>query len=108
MSLSERDLREVELLRRTLEASQSASIDLSALVSNVEALIQEIEGISDERRGSLRSEWGTLEQVFAMALDTRERGGSYRDYVAEHQQWVDESVANLLDMLAKLEAEELP
>ncbi len=67
--ISARDQHQLELIRARLVGWRSGELALGRLIADLDALWVELGGLSEGWRSAFRIQWGTLEQVYAAALD---------------------------------------
>lgn len=93
---NEYDLRQYELMRKTLSSFDKGETDLPDLIATLDALLAALEDAPEDWRKAFQAEWWTLEQVYAVALD---RG---QDAMAgENGSMVQGAVARLKDLVAE-------
>jgi hypothetical protein len=66
------DRRHLESMRNQLEAYGAGRLDLSGLISSLEALLGLLEEMPEAWRDAFREQWGVLEEVYSVAI-VRER-----------------------------------
>ncbi|WP_405806207.1 hypothetical protein [Streptomyces sp. NBC_01187] len=66
------DIEYAEMLRRSIKAYREGSMPLGRLVGDVESIADSMS--ESEGREKIRSEWWTLEQVYAVEILDREAG----------------------------------
>jgi hypothetical protein len=66
--------RQYLLIADRLRQFEEGGSDLQALVSGLDALLSVLESPGEAWAEAFRSEWGTLETVYAVALDRKEQG----------------------------------
>lgn len=62
------DKRQYNLMSERLRRFEEGASDLSSLVAGLDSLLECLEVPDEEWKQRFRSEWGTLEQVYAVAL----------------------------------------
>jgi hypothetical protein len=69
--LSEREERQLELMRERLVLYKNGELPLPRLIADLDALIEALEEVDPAWRRTLRGRWSVLEEVYAVALDRR-------------------------------------
>ena len=69
----EYDGRQHQLMTTQLQQYEEGKLGLALLIANLKALLGALESPDESWRDSFRSEWGTLEAVYAMALFRKEQ-----------------------------------
>jgi len=100
LHFSERDRRQLELLKERLFLYERDEIRLRTLIADLDFLIEAFEGADAAWRESLRKEWSVLEEVNAVALD---RGFAELD--PESERLVDRAVHGLFELVAAAQEE---
>jgi hypothetical protein len=94
---SQYDLRQYELMRQRLEAFEKGAIGLRKLIEDLRSLLEALERPSPNWKEDFRSDWWTLEQVYAVAID--------RDQLdplpAESRALVAEAIRSLKTLVSK-------
>src|ERR1035438_5519099 len=65
------DLRQLALLEAQLSQFESGQIQLAYLIRGLDALLNCLRTVDQGWKGTFKSEWWTLEQVYAVALDRK-------------------------------------
>lgn len=97
---SERDCRQLELMKERLFLYERDEIQLRTLIADLDFLIEAFESVDPAWRESLRKEWSILEEVNAVALD---RGVTELDL--ESERLVDGAVHGLFELVAAAQEE---
>src|SRR5436309_3455032 len=92
---TEHDQRQYELMSVAIQQYEDGTINLPSLVSGLEALLASLEAADRGWVERFRSEWWTLEQVYAVALD---RGQT--ELSAEEEAEIGTAIANMRRLLA--------
>ena len=95
MQFSEREERQISLMRNLLAMHRRDQISISSLVGEFDFLIEALEEVSDEYKEKLRQEWGVLEEVYAVGLDRNEK-----ELSEDNKKLVDRTVENLENILS--------
>jgi len=95
LHLSERDRRQLGLLKERLFLYERGTIPLRTLIADIDFLIEAFEGVDTAWRELLRKEWSILEEVNAVALD---RG--IKEFDQESKLLVDRAVQSLFELVA--------
>lgn len=66
--MNDHDRRQLERMRSQLEAYAAGRIDLSWLISSLEALQNALESVAEPWRDAFREQWGVLEVVYSVAV----------------------------------------
>jgi hypothetical protein len=82
----EYDKRQYRLMDDTLRNYVEGKLDLPSLIAGLKALLSALESPNEEWVNAFRSEWGTLEVIYAMALAREEQR-----LISSYKQWSDES-----------------
>ncbi len=90
------DQRQFRLMHEYIEAYRLGAISLRALIDGLSALLDVLESAGDSWKARFRSEWWTLEQVYASSLD-RNQGQLRLD--DEERQLVRSGLTNLSALL---------
>jgi hypothetical protein len=90
------DKRQYNLMIEHLRRFEEGASDLSSLIGGLDALLECLEAPDEEWKQRFWSEWWTLEQVYAVAL---ERGQT--ELSAEEQALVNQAVNNIKQLLAE-------
>ena len=86
-----------------LDQYEGGTIGLDHLISSLDALLEVLEGTDQVWRDAFRYEWGTLEMVYAIALD---RGVTQLS--PENQTLINEAIKNMRRLLVdRITAESL-
>lgn len=93
--LSERERRQLDLMRDRLVRYRKGELRLPALIADLDALIDALEEADPSWRRTLRERWAVFEEVYAVSLD---RGATALD--EEGQRLVQKAVDDLLQLLA--------
>jgi hypothetical protein len=93
---AEYDKRQYDLMAEHLRRFEEGSSNLGTLVAGLDSLMACLEAPDQEWIQRFRSEWWTLEQVYAVALD---RGKT--ELSAEDEALVNEAVAKMKQLLAE-------
>lgn len=101
LALSERDLRQLERMKERLFLFERDEIRLQALISDLDFLIDSFESAEPSWLESVREEWSTLEEVYAVNLDR----GVAVDMDRESEGLVDRAVHKLFELVAAAQAE---
>jgi hypothetical protein len=91
---SEREERQLDLMREQLERYRNGEIRLPKLIADLDALIDALEEADPAWRRSLRERWAVFEEVYAVSLD---RGVTELD--EEGRGLVRRAVDDLLQLL---------
>ena len=92
---SQHDLRQYELMLDRLEAFTRSVISLRKLIEDLRSLVEVLELSSPAWKEAFVSEWWTLEQVYAVALDRDQL-----DHLpVESSKLIDRAVASLSEMV---------
>lgn len=92
---TQRDLRQYEFMLDRLEAFTRSAISLRKLIEDLRSLVEALELPSPAWKEDFVSEWWTLEQVYAVAIDRNEL-----DHLpAESKELIDRAVASLRGMV---------
>lgn len=62
------NLRQYHLMQQTISDFDLGKLSLPRLISQIEGLIDALEGVSVEVRNNLLSRWAVLEDIFAVSL----------------------------------------
>lgn len=89
------DQRLYRTMAENLDQYEGGAIGLDHLISSLDALLGVLEGMDQEWWDAFRYEWGTLETVYAIALD---RGVTQLS--PENQALIDEAIKNMRRLLA--------
>ena len=73
---TEFDQRQYALMEDHLRRYEEGGTNLGSLIAGLEALLQCLEAAEDGWKTEFRRKWGILEEVYAVALDRVEQGGS--------------------------------
>ena len=65
------DLRQLEAMRLQLTQFETRTITLSHLIAGLKALLASMRTFGKDWKETFESEWWTLEQVYAVALDRK-------------------------------------
>ncbi len=90
------DQRLYRTMAEHLDQYDGGAIGLDHLISSLDALLAVLEGTDQAWRDAFRYEWGTLETVYAIALD---RGVT--QLYPENQALIDEAIKNMRRLLAE-------
>ena len=93
---SDYDARQFSLMEEQLSQFESGRIALPHLISGLKALQNCLRATSEDWIKEFTSEWWTLEQVHAVALDRKMTAMSSEDLVL-----IREAVANLRTLIAR-------
>ena len=72
-TLNEYNLRQFDLLIKSINDFEGGKLSLSSLISNIEGLIGALENFSLSQRNELIRKWGVLDEIFAVCLDENNR-----------------------------------
>jgi hypothetical protein len=99
----EYDIRQYRLMADQLQRFAEGKLDLASLVGSLKALLSVLEATDETWKDDFRSEWGTLETVYALALDRKERGLDSDVQTAidgpSDQALISEAVQNMLRLV---------
>ena len=73
---TEFDQRQYALMEDHLRRYEEGGTNLGSLIAGLEALFQCLEAAEEGWKNEFRRKWGILEEVYAVALDSVEQGGS--------------------------------
>ncbi len=96
---AEYDQRQYRLMADQLQGYEEGKLNLASLVSRLEALLSALEAPDKAWKNDFWSKWGTLETVYAVALDRNEQGlapdaqATIND--PSHRALINEAVQNL-------------
>jgi hypothetical protein len=90
------DQRLYRTMAEQLDQYGGRTIGLDHLIGGLDALLALLEGTDQSWRDAFRYEWGTLETVYAIALD---RGVTQLS--PENQALIDEAIKNMRRLLAE-------
>ena len=100
MQLSEREGRQLALLRNRLLCYESGNLPLATLIAEVDFLIEALEEVGAEQRSELRRQWSVLEEIYADALDRGEC-----ELCDESDKLADRTVEKLTQLVTEIEAQ---
>jgi hypothetical protein len=69
MKMSEHDQRQYQLMTQCIKGFEISNLDLRVLISSLKGLVDTLQEAEEEWKSSFRSEWWTLEEVYAVASD---------------------------------------
>jgi hypothetical protein len=92
-------LRQLSLMEVSLSEFEQGRVSLAALVKDLNALLATLGSASEQWKSAFKSEWWTLEQAHAIALDRGQSGLS-----DDSQRWVKEALANIRALIAELKS----
>jgi hypothetical protein len=92
---AEHDRRQYDLMEEHLRHFEEGVTDLGALIAGLDTLLECLEAADKAWKAQFRSEWWTLEQVYALALD---RGQT--QLPPESRALINEAVKNMRRLLA--------
>jgi len=69
MAKSERELRQLRLMRDRLDGFLAGTLGIGETISDLEGLLGALEEAPETWRRAFQDEWGTLEIAYAIALD---------------------------------------
>src|SRR5947209_1035695 len=92
---TEHDQRQYGLMSLALQQYEEGTINLPSLVAGLEALLTSLESADREWIEGFRSEWWTLEQVYAVAIDHGQT-----EFSAEEEFEIATAIANMRHLLA--------
>jgi hypothetical protein len=95
--MSDRDQRQYQLMRKFIQDFENDDLSLGYLISNLQGLFLAVDSIDVKTAEDLQSEWWTLEQVYAVALDRQQSVVS-----PEGQALVLEALENIKVLLQQL------
>lgn len=90
------DRRQYNLMLEHLRRFEEGASDLSSLIGGLDSLLECLEAPNEEWKQRFRNKWGTLEQVYAVALD---RGQT--ELSIEDEALVNQAVRNIRQLLAE-------
>lgn len=90
------DQRQFSLMIEHLRRFEEGASDLSSLIAGLDALLNCLEAPDEEWKQRFRSEWWTLEQVYAVALHHGQT-----ELPAEEEVLVNQAVTNMKQLLAE-------
>jgi hypothetical protein len=93
----EYDLRQYELMRDRLEAYEAGVISLHKLIEDLRGLLEALENASPTWRDDFRSNWWTLEQIYAAAIDRKQ----LEQLTAESHPLITETLHSLHELVSK-------
>jgi hypothetical protein len=101
----DQDKRQYKMMMEQLERFEEGKIDLGSVIASLETLLTSLQAAEKAWQDAFRSEWWTLEQVYAVALDQQERGvGVDAEAIIgdpENQKLITEAVENMKGLLAE-------
>ena len=101
---TEFDQRQYALMEDHLRRYEEGGTTLGSLVAGLEALLQCLEAPEEDWINEFRRKWGILEEVYAVALDRVEQGGSANVETVlkepNNQRLVREAIENIRRLLA--------
>ncbi len=80
MSLLEQDQKQYQLMANYLHQFKKGQLQLDRLINVLEALLEALQMPDEKWKENFRSEWWTLEQVYAVALDREQTTLSPEDH----------------------------
>lgn len=90
------DLRQVDLMESQILRFEAGEISLGQLISNLDSLLLCLKTVDQDWKDSFKSEWGTLEQVYAVAL--------YRKQMSlppDQEKLIHEALGNLKKLILR-------
>ncbi|MBD2095672.1 hypothetical protein H6F90_10950 [Trichocoleus sp. FACHB-591] len=89
--------RQYQLMKAFIQDFESGNMTIKTLISSLDGLLSAVEFTDKPSKEALRSEWWTLEQVYAVALDREET-----ELSPESQVLVVETLENIKVLLQQL------
>lgn len=83
ITLTDYDLRQIELMRDILKAYDAKKISLSDVINKLEGLLGCLQFSDNEWKTDFHTHLFTLEQVYAIALDRNEPLSQYESYLID-------------------------
>lgn len=90
------DIRQYQLMKDYILMFENGRLTLDELIKDLYGLIQSLHAPEEEWKETFQSEWWTLEQVYAAALDRGEKVLN-----TESQDLVYETIENMKSLLLK-------
>jgi hypothetical protein len=92
--MNNHDNKQYQLMENYMVEFEEGSLKISQLIELLDGLIQSLENTDENWIDKFRSEWWTLEQTYAVAVD---RGENYLN--SESESLIDEAVENMRMLL---------
>lgn len=94
MAVLDYDIEQYQLIEKYLYQFEQGNLKLDRLINVLDALIETFQNADQEWQENLRSEWWTLEQVYAVACDTGEF-----NFSSETQSLINQTIKNIKSLL---------
>jgi hypothetical protein len=89
------DQRQLELMQLQLDQFEAGTINLSHLITGLNALLASVQTLGKDWKEAFKSDWWTLEQVHAVALDRKKTALSSEDHLL-----IKEAISHLRTLIA--------
>lgn len=90
------DKRQLNLMTEKINLFKESKLDLGFLIQDLESLMNAFESVDIDWKKSFHSEWWTLEQIYAVALDR-----SDDSVFIENKELLDSSISNIEELIEK-------
>jgi hypothetical protein len=90
------DQKQYRLMSEFLNDFKQGNLQLSSLIDILDALLEALQDFDERWKENFRSEWWTLEQVYAVARDRNSNS-----VLEENKNLIDESIENMGALLKK-------
>ena len=98
--MSEYDQRQYQLMSEYIKEFDRGKLKLESLIDTLEALIVSLQTADRAWKDSFESEWWTLEQVYAVALEQDKT-----TLLPQNQALINETIVNMKHLLAEVQSE---
>jgi hypothetical protein len=94
--------RQYQLMKQFITDFEAGTLNIRALIDSLNALLNVLQGASQEWKSSFNAEWWTLEEVYAVALDR----GKTR-FSQEDEDLIFEAITNMRRLLEEVMAKDI-
>lgn len=95
--MSEYDQRQLHLMSEYIKEFEQGKLKLESLIDTLEALIVSLQTTPASWKDAFESEWWTLEQLYAVALEQSET-----NLLSSSRDTIDETIVNMKHLLGEV------